>query len=72
MGSYSSGRRDGGPVAEDGWKLDLAHCMRQGMIMPGHHRSGSIIWTETSTGKVNFTIGYEADLTNPIRPWVRL
>ena len=72
MGSYSSGRHDGGPVAEDGWKLDLAHCMRQGMIQPGQHRSGSMSWTQTSTGKVVCSIGYEADLTDPIRSWVRL
>jgi len=72
MGSYSSGRCGGGPVAEDGWKLDLAHCMRQGMIIPGQHRSGSMTWTQSSTGKVVCSIGFEADLTDPIRSWVRL
>ncbi|MEI7711841.1 MAG: hypothetical protein WCI94_10440 [Rhodospirillales bacterium] len=72
MGSYFSGRRDGGPVVEDGLKLDLAHCIREGMIQPGKRVSGSMRWTLTGTGEVTASIVYEAHLTNPDSAWVRL
>jgi hypothetical protein len=72
MGGYSSGRRDGGPVVEDGWKLDLADCIRQKMIVPGKHASGSVSWTSTRTGEVKCSIGYEANLIDPVSAWVRL
>jgi hypothetical protein len=38
MGGYFSGRRDGGPLVEDGWKLDLSHCIRKGLILPAGMR----------------------------------
>jgi hypothetical protein len=72
MGGYFSGRHDGGPVVENGWKLDLAHCIRQGMIFPGRHVFGSMNWTLTRTGEVTCRIGYEANLINPASAWVRL
>jgi hypothetical protein len=72
MGGYFSGRRDGSPVVEDGWKLDLAHCFRKGMIVPGRHVSGSMTWTLIRTGEVTGTIGYEANLIDPAVAWVRL
>lgn len=72
MGGYFSGRRGGGPVVEDGWKLDLARCIRKGMILPGRHISGSMTWTLTRTGEVTATIGYEANLIDPAEAWVRL
>jgi hypothetical protein len=72
MCSYFSGRRDGGPVVEDGWKLDLAHCFRQGMFFPGRHVSGSMNWTSTRTGEVQATVGYEANLIDSASSWVRL
>jgi hypothetical protein len=72
MGGYFSGRHDGGPVVEDGWKLDLAHCIRRGMIVPGRHVSGSMQWTSTRTGEVTCAIGYEANLINGESAWVRL
>jgi hypothetical protein len=65
MGGYLSGWRDGGPLVEDGWKLDLAHCIRQRLIMPSRHVSGAMRWTSTRTGEVTCSIGYEADLTDP-------
>lgn len=72
MGGYLSGRRDGGPVVEDGWKLDLADCIRKGIIQPGRHGSGSMTWTLTRTGEVTCSIGYEANLMDPAAAWVRL
>jgi hypothetical protein len=51
MGGYSSGRRDGGPLVEDGWKLDLSHCVRNGLILPGRYVAGSMKWTLTSTAR---------------------
>ena len=34
MGGSFSGRTGGGPVAEDGLKLDLAQCIRDRTIRP--------------------------------------
>jgi hypothetical protein len=72
MGGYFSERCGGGPVVEDGWKLDLVHCTRKGMIMPGRSVSGSMTWTLTRTGEVTCSIGYDANLTDPAAAWVRL
>jgi hypothetical protein len=72
MGGYFSGRHDGGPVVEDGFKLDLAHCIRQGLVLPGRHVSGSMLWTATNTGEVKASIGYEANLIDPEFAWIRL
>ena len=67
MGGYSSGRRDGGPLVEDGWKLDLAHCMRTGMILPGRHVSGSMRWTSIRTGEVTCSVEYRGQSDQPCR-----
>lgn len=72
MGGYFSGRHGGGPVVEDGWKLDLAHCIRQGMFRPQQWCAGTMKWTRTNTGEVTATIGYEANLLDPAAAWVRL
>jgi len=72
MGGHSSGCRDGGPVVEDGWKLDLAYSIRKGTILPGHHVSGTMTWTATRTREVACRIAYEANLTDPDAAWVRL
>src|SRR5690242_11870938 len=72
MGGNFSGRRDGGPLVEDGWKLDLAHCIRQRLFVPGRYVAGSMKWTLTRTGEVTATISYEAALVDPTNAWVRL
>jgi hypothetical protein len=72
MGGWSSGRHDGGPTVEEGCKLDLSHCIRKRMILPGQHVSGTMKWTITRTGEVIATIGYEAKMTNPESAWLRL
>jgi hypothetical protein len=40
------------PVVEDGWKLNLAHCIRQGVMRPGSYVPGAMQWTLTRTGEV--------------------
>jgi hypothetical protein len=72
MGGYFSGRHNGGPVVEDGLKLDLAHCIRKGLIRPGSYVAGTISWTLTRTGEVKANISYEAHLVDPADAWIRL
>lgn len=72
MGGHFSGRRDGRPVGEDGWKFDLSHSIRHGLILPGRHVSGTMTWTSTRTGEVTASIGYEANLIDSAAAWVRL
>jgi hypothetical protein len=72
MGGYSSGRRNGGPVVEDGLKLDLAHGIRKGLIQPGSYVAGTIQWTLTRTGEVKAEISYVANLVDPVDAWVWL
>jgi hypothetical protein len=72
MGGHFSGRRDGGPVGEDGWKFDLAHSIRHGWILPGRHVAGTMTWTLPRTGEVTASIGYEANLIDSSAAWIRL
>jgi hypothetical protein len=51
---------------------DLVHCIRKGLIVPGSHVSGSMRWTSTRTGEETCSIGYEANLIDPMAAWVRL
>jgi hypothetical protein len=69
MGGYFSGRHDGRPVVKEGWTLDLAHGIRQGMILPGRYVSGLMNWTLTRTGEVTCSIGYEAKLSTPFHKY---
>ncbi len=72
MGGWLSGRRDGGPVVEDRWRLDLSHCIRQGLFRRGLFVAGKMTWTLTRTGEVAATIGYDANLVDPADAWIRL
>jgi hypothetical protein len=72
MGGYSPGRRNGGPVVEDGLRLDLAHCIRKGLIRPGSYAAGTIQWTLTRTGLERANISYVPNLVDPADAWVRL
>ena len=72
MGGYFSGRRNGGRVVEDGLKLDLAHCIRKGLIRPGSYVAGKIQSTLTRTGEERANISYVANLVDPTDAWVRL
>jgi hypothetical protein len=72
MGGYGSGRRGGGRVTEDGWKLDMSECMALGQLRPGADTAGSIQWINSHTRQVTAVIGYEADLLDADDAWMRL
>ena len=59
-------------VVEDGLKLDLAHCIRKGLIRPGSYVAGKIQSTLTRTGEERANISYVANLVDPADAWVRL
>ena len=65
-------RAGGAPTAEGGWKLDLANCIRKGMIVPGQRVTGTMTWTLTQTGQGTATIGCGASFANAETAWVRL
>src|SRR5215217_2658497 len=71
MGGSGSGNHGGRPTVEGGLVLDLYRLIRQGTFKPGQSRSGSIIWTETHSGREIASMGYEASLIGE-RGWVRL
>lgn len=63
MGGYGSGRHGGGPVVEDGLTLDLDRLRRDGIIpLVQGWRRGSLVWTESCSGRQIASIGYEIDL----------
>ncbi len=62
MGGYGSGRSGGRPTTEDGLTLSLSKLLRDKLFRPGSGWSGSLIWTNTSTGERIGSIGYEANL----------
>jgi hypothetical protein len=60
MGGFGSGRYGGMPVIEDGLQMDINKLRRDRLIGPGIYRSGSLEWSETSTGRKVSSIRYEA------------
>jgi hypothetical protein len=62
VGGYGSGRHGGLPTVESGLTLDLYGLIRHGVVKPGHHRSGSIVWTRVGTGEEVASIRYEAHM----------
>ena len=46
--------------------------MDRRLVIPGHFRSGTLAWTNASTGKEVALIGYEASLTDPKDARMRL
>jgi hypothetical protein len=62
MGGYGSGRNGGGPTTEDGLKLTLSKLLRDQSFQPGFATSGSLVWTNTTTGERIGSISYEAHL----------
>ncbi len=62
MGGYGSGRSGGRPTTEDGLTLSLPKLLRDKLFRPGCGWSGSLIWTNTTTGERVGSIGYEAHL----------
>jgi hypothetical protein len=70
MGGYGSGRHGGVATVSDALRLDLAHCLRSGMIVPGKTWAGTMQWSRN--GKVTASLRYEAYLTDPHASWLRL
>lgn len=62
MGGYGSGRSGGRPTVESGLTLDLYRLIRQGLVKPGCHCSGPIVWTRVGTGERVASIGYQAEM----------
>jgi hypothetical protein len=60
MGGYGSGRSGGRPTTNSGLTLTLSELGQS--LRPGCMSSGSIVWTNTTTGERTGSIGYEAHL----------
>jgi hypothetical protein len=62
MGGYGSGRVGGRPTTGDGLTINLSKLLRSRHFRPGRALSGSLIWTNRTTGEQASSIGYEAHL----------
>lgn len=62
MGGSGSGRWGGRPTTDDGLTLDLPRLLRQGNLVPGSARSGTLTWSNTRTGARVGSIGFEGRL----------
>jgi len=62
MGGYGSGRSGGRPTTDNGLTLTLSKLFRYGLFRPGGAYSGSIEWTNTTTGELVGSIGFAARL----------
>ncbi|GEO19439.1 hypothetical protein [Microvirga aerophila] len=71
MGGTGSGNHGGRPTIEHALKLDLHHLIRQGSFRLGATMTGSLTWTDTSSGQQRASIGYEAHMGDE-HGWVRL
>jgi hypothetical protein len=61
MGGRRSGRSAGRATTDDGLSLSLPKLLRDRLFRPGS-ASGSVVWTNTTTGERAGSIGYEAHL----------
>jgi hypothetical protein len=62
MGGLGSGRSGGRPTTDSGLTLALSKLLRDRLFRPGSFRSGSLIWTNTTTDEQVGSLGYEAHL----------
>jgi hypothetical protein len=62
VGGYNSGRRGGRPTVGSGLTLDLCKLIRQGLIVPGQFRCGSIFWTFGGSGERVGSVDYAAHM----------
>ena len=73
MGGYGSGWQ--GPkraTVEDSLVLSVSALMRAGALVPGERMGGLWGWTYEGEDRPHAIVGYEADLTEPDDPWLRL
>jgi hypothetical protein len=71
MGGTGSGNYGGRPTIENALKLDLHHLIRNRSVRLGATVTGSLTWTDTSSGQQRAAIGYKA-LMGEECGWVRL
>jgi hypothetical protein len=71
MGGTGSGNHGGRPTIENALKLDLHHLIRNSFFRPSATVTGSLTWTDISSGQLRAAIGYEAHLGDE-HGWVRL
>jgi hypothetical protein len=62
MGGYGSGRTGGRATTDSGLTLTLSKLLRDQLFRPGCAWSGSLVWTNTTTGERIGSISYEAHL----------
>ncbi len=74
MGGHGSGRHwgFGKAIVEDGLTLNINKLVREGNIRPGRSCRGSLCWSRVPSGEEIGSLGYEADLINPLDAWMRL
>ena len=73
MGGYGSGWQ--GPkraTVEDSLVLSVSALMRAGALVPGERMGGTWGWTYEGEDRPHAIVRYEADLTEPDDPWLRL
>jgi hypothetical protein len=70
MGGYFSGRRDGGPVVEDGVTVSLSGMLRSGWIRDGASGDGSLTWSRNGERFADIRYGY--DMRDPDNAWIEL
>ena len=75
MGGLGSGRDwwwNKKTVVEDCLGLDVNRLMKLGLLCSGIHTSGRLTWTNTATGEVASSCGYEVNTLNQHASWIRL
>ena len=73
MGGYGSGWR--GPkraTVEASLVLSVSALMRTGALVPGERTGGLWGWTYEGENRPHAIVRYDADLTEPDDPWLRL
>jgi hypothetical protein len=73
MGGYGSGWQGTKKATVEGsLVLTASSLVRKKALLPGARTSGSWGWTYDGDDKPHATIGYEADLTDQDKAWLRL